>query len=49
MFVGDYVEDYEIMVFFQFLMGFGYIVYVVCFDKNEGESIVIVIYDFEGE
>lgn len=48
MLVGDYVEDYEVMVFFQVLQMVGYMVYVVCLDKCVGDFVVIVIYDFEG-
>lgn len=36
MLVGDYVEDYEIMVLFQVLQMVGYQVYVVCLDKWVG-------------
>ena len=49
MLVGDYAEDYETMVPFQFLTGLGYTVHAVCPDKNEGESIATAIHDFEGE
>ena len=34
MLVGDYAEDYETMVPFQFLTGLGYTVHAVCPDKN---------------
>ncbi|NOJ68315.1 DJ-1/PfpI family protein [Acinetobacter indicus] len=47
MLVGDYAEDYETMVPFQFLTGLGYTVHAVCPDKNEGESIATAIHDFE--
>ncbi|MDH1698786.1 DJ-1/PfpI family protein [Acinetobacter johnsonii] len=49
MLVGDYAEDYETMVPFQFLTGLGYTVHAVCPDKNEGENIATAIHDFEGE
>ncbi len=49
MLVGDYAEDYETMVPFQFLTSLGYTVHAVCPDKNEGESIATAIHDFEGE
>lgn len=49
MLVGDYAEDYETMVPFQFLTALGYTVHAVCPDKNEGESIATAIHDFEGE
>ena len=47
--VGDYVEDYEVMVPFQFLTGLGYTVHAVCPDKKAGDSIATAIHDFEGE
>lgn len=49
MLVGDYAEDYETMVPFQFLTGLGYIVHAVCPDKKAGDSIATAIHDFEGE
>lgn len=49
MLVGDYAEDYETMVPFQFLMGLGYTVHAVCPDKKAGDSIATAIHDFEGE
>lgn len=49
MLVGDYAEDYETMVPFQFLTGLGYSVRAVCPDKNAGDSIATAIHDFEGE
>ncbi len=49
MLVGDYVEDYEVMVPFQFLLGVGYTVHAVCPDKKAGETIATAIHDFEGE
>ena len=49
MLVGDYVEDYEVMVPFQFLTAFGYTVHAVCPDKKAGDSIATAIHDFEGE
>ena len=49
MLVGDYVEDYEVMVPFQFLVGLGYVVHAVCPDKKAGDSIATAIHDFEGE
>ena len=39
MLVGDYAEDYETMVPFQFLTGLGYTVHAVCPDKKVGDSI----------
>jgi protease I len=49
MLVGDYAEDYETMVPFQFLTGLGYNVHAVCPDKKAGDSIATAIHDFEGE
>jgi protease I len=47
MIVGDYVEDYELMVPFQALQMVGHIVHVVCPDKDEGDNVVTTIHDFE--
>lgn len=47
MIVGDYVEDYEVMVPFQALQMVGYTVHVVCPDKEEGDNVVTAIHDFE--
>ncbi|WP_088459338.1 DJ-1/PfpI family protein [Acinetobacter soli] len=49
MLVGDYAEDYETMVPFQFLTALGYDVHAVCPDKIEGDHIATAIHDFEGE
>lgn len=49
MLVGDYVEDYEVMVPYQMLLMVGHEVHVVCPDKEAGESVVTAIHDFEGE
>lgn len=49
MLVGDYAEDYETMVPFQFLTALGYEVHAVCPDKIEGDHIATAIHDFEGE
>ncbi|GAN32085.1 MAG: hypothetical protein UZ01_02720 [Candidatus Brocadia sinica] len=38
MIVGDYVEDYEIMVPFQALLMVGHTVHAVCPMKREGEK-----------
>lgn len=47
--VGEYGEDYEIMVPFQALQMIGYTVHAVCPDKQEGDSIHTAIHDFEGQ
>jgi protease I len=49
MLVGDYGEDYEIMVPFQTLLAVGYQVHAVCPDKKAGEKIRTAIHDFEGD
>ncbi len=49
MIVGDYVEDYEIMVPFQALQMVGHTVHAVCPDKKEGEQVRTAIHDFEGD
>lgn len=46
--VGDYAEDYEVMVPFQALLMYGYRVDVVCPEKNAGDYINTAIHDFEG-
>ncbi len=48
MLVGDYVEDYEVMVPFQMLLALGHEVHAVCPGKKAGESIATAIHDFEG-
>ncbi len=49
MLVGDYVEDYEVMVPFQTLTMLGYAVEAVCPDKKDGEFVRTSIHDFEGD
>jgi protease I len=49
MIVGDFGEDYEIMVPFQALLAVGHTVHAVCPDKNAGDSIATSIHDFEGQ
>lgn len=49
MLVGDYVEDYEVMVPFQALLMVGHIVHAVCPDKKAGEQVRTAIHDFEGD
>jgi protease I len=48
MLVGDFGEDYEIMVPFQALLAVGHTVHAICPDKKAGESIATAIHDFEG-
>jgi protease I len=47
--VGDYVEDYELMVPFQALLMVGHTVHAVCPDKKAGEIVRTAIHDFEGD
>jgi protease I len=49
MLVGDYVEDYEVMVPFQALQMVGHTVHAVCPDKEAGATVRTAIHDFEGE
>jgi len=49
MLVGDFGEDYEIMVPFQALLMVGHIVHAVCPGKKAGEAIRTAIHDFEGD
>ena len=49
MLVGDYVEDYEVMVPFQTLLAVGHHVDAVCPDKSAGEQVRTAIHDFEGD
>lgn len=48
MIVGDYGEDYEIMVPFQALHMVGHTVHAVCPDKKAGDTVHTAIHDFEG-
>jgi protease I len=47
--VGDYVEDYEVMVPFQALQMVGHAVHAVCPGKKAGEKVRTAIHDFEGD
>src|SRR5579862_7827085 len=49
MIVGDYVEDYEVMVPFQALQMVGHTVHAVCPDKKAGQQVRTAIHDFEGD
>src|SRR5947209_9500225 len=49
MLVGDYVEDYEVMVPFQSLLMIGHTVHAVCPKKRAGDSVRTAIHDFEGD
>jgi protease I len=47
--VGDFAEDYEVMVPFQALQMVGHTVHAVCPDKKTGDKIRTAIHDFEGD
>jgi protease I len=49
MIVGDFVEDYEVMVPFQALLMVGHIVHAICPGKKAGEKVRTAIHDFEGD
>jgi len=48
MLVGDYVEDYEVMVPFQALLMVGHTVHAVCPNKKAGETVRTAVHDFDG-
>ncbi len=47
--VGDYVEDYEVMVPFQTLAAVGYTVEAACPGKAAGDKVRTAVHDFEGD
>lgn len=49
MLVGDFVEDYEVMVPFQALQMVGHAVHAACPDKKAGEKVRTAVHDFEGD
>jgi protease I len=49
MIVGDFGEDYEIMVPFQALEAVGHEVHAVCPEREAGESVKTAIHDFRGD
>ena len=49
MIVGDFVEDYEVMVPFQALQAVGQTVHAVCPGKRAGQTVRTAIHDFEGD
>ncbi len=49
MLVGDFVEDYEVMVPFQALQMVGHTVHAVCPGKRAGEKVRTAVHDFEGD
>ena len=46
--VGDFVEDYEIMVPYQMLLMIGHHCDTVCPEKKAGDFVATAIHDFEG-
>jgi len=49
MLVGDFVEDYEVMVPFQALKMVGHLVNAVCPGKEMGQTVRTAVHDFEGD
>jgi len=49
MLVGDFVEDYEVMVPFQALRAVGHTVDAACPGKASGQSVRTAVHDFEGD
>lgn len=49
MLVGDFVEDYEVMVPFQALAAVGHTVHAVCPGKAAGHVVRTAVHDFEGD
>jgi protease I len=49
MLVGDFVEDYEVMVPFQALLMVGHTVHAVCPGKKAGDTVRTAVHDFEGD
>lgn len=49
MLVGDFVEDYEVMVPFQALLMVGHTVHAVCPNKKASEKVRTAVHDFEGD
>jgi len=49
MLVGDFVEDYEVMVPFQALQMVGHTVHAACPGKRAGDTVRTAVHDFEGD
>ena len=49
MLVGDFGEDYEMMVPFQALQAVGHTVHAACPGKRSGDKVRTAIHDFEGD
>ncbi|KAJ3095003.1 Protein DJ-1 D, partial [Physocladia obscura] len=48
MIVGDFSEDYEVMVPYQALEAFGFQVDTVCPGKKKGDTVATSVHDFVG-
>jgi protease I len=46
---GDFTEDYEVMVPFQFLLAVGHTVHAVCPGKRSGDKVRTAVHDFAGD
>jgi protease I len=49
MIIGDYAEDYEVMVPYQATLMVGHSIHAVCPGKKSGESVRTAVHDFEGD
>jgi len=49
MLIGEYAEDYEVMVAYEALLMVGHTVHAVCPGKRAGDKIKTSIHDFEGD
>ena len=49
MIVGDYTEDYEVMVPLQALQMVGHVIHAVCPGKDEDDTIITAVHDFGNE
>jgi protease I len=49
MLIGDYAEDYEVMVAYEALLMVGHTVHAVCPGKKAGDKVKTSIHDFEGD
>ncbi|KPN30414.1 intracellular protease 1 [Halolamina pelagica] len=47
--VGDFVEDYEVMVPYQALEMVGHEVHAACPEKDEGDVVKTAVHDFRGD
>jgi protease I len=47
--VGDFVEDYEVMVPFHALLMVGHTVHAICPGKKAGDRVRTCVHDFEGD